>query len=243
MPNHTPKHHNNNLPLLEFNKRGYLMPHVAKRLFELGYKYCQSCNMVKSVNEFNKCRSRPTGLQPQCAICGRIATAKWQANNREHRRAYAEKWREQNPDYHSQWYLKNKEDVTRKQKEWVENNPKKNRKRQQRWYRDNKKKRLDYGREWRRNNPEKAKVVSNRRRARQLQAEGSHTSEELKSLWKQQGGRCVYCGCKLTTKYRHLDHVIPLSRGGTNWISNLAWACPSCNSAKGNKLLEEWLNG
>ena len=48
--------------------------------------------------------------------------------------------------------------------------------------------------------------------------------------------RCAYCGAKNPfTK----DHVIPKSRGGSDDINNLVWACISCNSKKGNKTPEE----
>ena len=49
---------------------------------------------------------------------------------------------------------------------------------------------------------------------------------------------CAYCGA---TGDMSLDHVVPLSRGGTHEIDNLLPACRSCNSSKGAKLLEEWL--
>jgi hypothetical protein len=48
---------------------------------------------------------------------------------------------------------------------------------------------------------------------------------------------CQYCGANedLTC-----DHIIPLSRGGTNDDDNLTTACRSCNSSKGSRLLSEW---
>lgn len=38
----------------------------------------------------------------------------------------------------------------------------------------------------------------------------------------------------------HVDHIIPLSRNGTNWPDNLALACQLCNLSKNNHLLHEW---
>lgn len=54
---------------------------------------------------------------------------------------------------------------------------------------------------------------------------------------------CAYCGKKLTRHTATFDHVIPLSRGGTNHKWNLVWCCQKCNHDKGSKLLSEWLEG
>lgn len=50
---------------------------------------------------------------------------------------------------------------------------------------------------------------------------------------------CRYCG-DLNGPYE-VDHVIPISRGGTNAIENLACACVSCNTQKRSHLLHEWI--
>ncbi len=89
----------------------------------------------------------------------------------------------------------------------------------------------------------RAKVLehANNYRVRELAAEGSHTAEEIMALLDSQRRRCAYCQRDMGMAWTE-DHVIPLSRGGTNWISNIALACRSCNSAKHNKLLVEWVN-
>ncbi|MEU6633832.1 HNH endonuclease [Streptomyces parvus] len=50
------------------------------------------------------------------------------------------------------------------------------------------------------------------------------------------GYRCAYCG----ESAEHLDHVMPLSRGGTDTEDNMVPACAKCNLSKGAKTLEEW---
>jgi len=49
---------------------------------------------------------------------------------------------------------------------------------------------------------------------------------------------CTYCGDEPGDL--HCDHVIPLSRGGSSHMDNLATACGPCNMDKGSKLLSEW---
>lgn len=39
---------------------------------------------------------------------------------------------------------------------------------------------------------------------------------------------------------RHLDHVIPLARGGADTVANLCVACEPCNRRKHSKLPEEY---
>lgn len=51
---------------------------------------------------------------------------------------------------------------------------------------------------------------------------------------------CTYCGVKLTAYTATLDHVVPLSRGGSDSPSNLVWCCRKCNRSKGNQLVSEW---
>jgi len=46
---------------------------------------------------------------------------------------------------------------------------------------------------------------------------------------------CAYCGGVATTR----DHVVPVSRGGSNASLNLVPACLSCNSRKGNRTIQE----
>lgn len=50
-------------------------------------------------------------------------------------------------------------------------------------------------------------------------------------------GLCRYCGSRGGT----VDHVIPISRGGTHHTGNMLGACEPCNTSKGNRTLLEWL--
>jgi len=68
-------------------------------------------------------------------------------------------------------------------------------------------------------------------------------------IYKRDGGICQICGA--TTRFFHsqydtpfrkhehvagsVDHIIPVSKGGTNDETNLRWACKSCNCSRGNR--------
>lgn len=51
---------------------------------------------------------------------------------------------------------------------------------------------------------------------------------------------CFYCGVKISGKEIHIDHIIPVSRGGVHHPDNLCLACVPCNRSKYNKLIAEW---
>lgn len=50
--------------------------------------------------------------------------------------------------------------------------------------------------------------------------------------------RCEYCHMhqSLQGASFHLEHIIPVSRGGISELQNLAWACPGCNLRKSNRI-------
>ena len=47
----------------------------------------------------------------------------------------------------------------------------------------------------------------------------------------RQKGRCYWCGEK-TGRHYHVDHVVPLIKGGSNGPENLVIACAACNLSK-----------
>lgn len=62
----------------------------------------------------------------------------------------------------------------------------------------------------------------------------------LKGAVIRRDGCCQYCG---TTERLTADHVVPLSRGGSNDLENLVCACIPCNASKGGRTVEEWKSG
>lgn len=52
------------------------------------------------------------------------------------------------------------------------------------------------------------------------------------------GGACLYCGL---VKRLQIDHILPLAKGGTGAVTNLAPACGPCNLNKHAQFLGDWL--
>jgi 5-methylcytosine-specific restriction endonuclease McrA len=82
-------------------------------------------------------------------------------------------------------------------------------------------------------NPEVAATHARNRRARIKQSEGEHTKDEIEDLRIRQKHKCASCGTS-TKKSYDVDHIIPISKGGSNSISNLQILCPTCNRQKNN---------
>lgn len=55
---------------------------------------------------------------------------------------------------------------------------------------------------------------------------------------KRDGHRCRYCGRRFPAKQLHVDHVVPVARGGRDDERNLVTACVACNLAKGATMLD-----
>lgn len=118
-------------------------------------------------------------------------------------------WREANPDK-----------VRQQQIEWEAANPDKVKAKQQRY---------------RANNPQKILDRNAARRATKMQV----TVEEVDRtvVFQRDNGVCHLCGHLVDPDNWHLEHIIPLIRGGEHSYANTAVSHPDCNLKKGDKIL------
>ncbi len=58
-------------------------------------------------------------------------------------------------------------------------------------------------------------------------------------IFKRDSFTCQYCGKKAPEVILHIDHIIPIAKGGTNDISNLITSCFECNSGKSDRELDD----
>jgi len=162
-------------------------------------------------------------------------------------RHYYETHREEILARQKDWYKKNRKEALLRMRRWGENNRDKkaaNHRRWQRenrdkvnatnrrWQRDNREKATARVRRWRRENPERATATRARRRAREQMLPDTLTPEQARQLIDI--GRTIYPEEEL-----HLDHIVPVSRGGGTTFANMRAIPASLNCSKQDALPEE----
>lgn len=90
-------------------------------------------------------------------------------------------------------------------------------------------------------NPAPALAKASRRRALKIgNGTGGGYRGWLTEIKKKKYIKCYWCGKKTKTAKIHVDHIIPISRGGIDGIENVCAACPTCNLSKHDRLPHEW---
>ncbi len=119
------------------------------------------------------------------------------------------------------YYAANREELTKKNKAWRVANGKRA---------------VESTARWRRNNPEHARILAIKhtqvRKQRIRQVGGSFTFNQITTMLSNQKDTCPVCSKRLNGTYE-IDHIHPLSRGGSNAISNIQLLCKPCNREKG----------
>lgn len=109
------------------------------------------------------------------------------------------------------------------------------------WCENNRERRRKSNRDYRANNAEKVTAADHAKRQRRRAADDRSPPSKAELL-KRDGPACFYCGTPFTgPEDRHLDHVVPIAKGGGNDPRNCVLACASCNISKHARDLHEWL--
>lgn len=95
-------------------------------------------------------------------------------------------------------------------------------------------------REYYRNNKDKWRTYFHSRRAREKYANGNFSETEWIALLEKYDYTCLSCGKQNT--FLTADHIVPLSKGGSNSINNIQPLCKSCNSSKFTKTIDYRVN-
>ncbi len=196
------------------------------------FKRCTKCGgeFLPTAQHFYKRKTKDGDhpmLDSRCKTCAKKQVRNRYARNPEPIKEYERRYAAENPQKLSErkrdYYQKNKLRLIECSRQARLRNPEINRRAKRKYSR------TDKGR-W------TIRVGKHNRRA----AEGRSTREEIERQYIKQQQRCFWCSEYIEGSY-HIDHIIPVTRFGTNWIANLVISCHSCNESKCDKLpFQEW---
>jgi 5-methylcytosine-specific restriction endonuclease McrA len=188
-------------------------------------KICSKCKEEKSIDNFYKRKASLDGLCPICKTCDSIRS-KIRYSNPKHRKdtidrvkQYYKENSEVIMEYHREFYKDNREAIRKQHLLYSNTHVAETKERSRKAYLAN---------------PSKYKASCSRRRGRVSNAEGTYSARDILLISISQDNLCPYCGCNITLD-KHIDHILPLILGGTNWPQNLQTLCPTCNLRKGPK--------
>lgn len=199
-------------------------------------KRCSKCGVSypATAEYFHRSKAHKGGFVSRCKLCIVAYRREYNAENSEMRaeytRQYAKEHSEWKTAYDHQYYKDNNDNVRARTREYKRSHAEYER---------------EYQRQYRKTEHGKAthRACRMRRRARIRLATGSFGAKDVKALRRGQTDkngnlRCWWCG-KVISEY-HIDHRVPLAKGGGNHPNNLCLSCPSCNSSKKARLPHEW---
>lgn len=163
-------------------------------------------------------------------------------------RDHSKSWRERNPEKANYWASLEKSERKKRAKRYYEaktaSAEKMALKRESaKRYRDNNKhKEAMYRKKWNADNRALKATYSRNRRAMIENAKGCHNQEDIEKILIYQRGLCASCKSDTRKSGFHIDHIVPLALGGSNWPDNLQILCPACNLSKSAKDPIAWAN-
>lgn len=192
-------------------------------------KECTGCKRDLDVSMFGPNRRSPDGWRPQCKPCVSAASRRQRAANPERRRAYCRGW-----------VARNLEKQRASERKWAAANREQERLRALARYAANPQRQAEKTKQWVATHPETARAIAHRascnRRARERQAFIENVDPRV--VFDRDAGICGICRLPVNPTERwHVDHVIPLSKGGLHAYANVQLSHARCNISKGARLV------
>lgn len=163
---------------------------------------------------------------------------RWREQNRERERAYQRAWVEMNREtLVARWralYEANRDTILADRRAYYEANCERIAEYNRAYYVTNREDMIAKARAWAKANPEAMRACRAKRRAQKLAAPCDDI--DFLFVFSRDEGICGICGQPVGADDWHLDHIVPLARGGHHTYDNVQVAHPSCNQRKGARL-------
>jgi 5-methylcytosine-specific restriction endonuclease McrA len=230
-------------------------------------KVCTKCKEWKVFGEFNKRKRMKDGHRSECRKCVREYNQDNKDKIAERDKKYHQANKEKRNNYSIEYSRLNKDKITEYKKKYNQENVEKIKEYQQEYHKTyqetNKEKGLQRSKEHYQKNKEKyaerskkycqterGKSVSYRSRLkrRSYKHKVIFTPIERKQILDRDNWECKNCGIKVhdrrtgewnTPDKAHIDHVVPISKGGNSEPKNLRVLCRTCNLSKSDKQDEQ----
>jgi 5-methylcytosine-specific restriction endonuclease McrA len=184
-------------------------------------KRCPACNEIKPIDEFYKDPARKDGHHPTYKKCHARAVKKWQMKN-------TEKFKEMNKN----WKKAHKKQRAEQSKKWAKAHPEYRQEAGKAWRASH----PNYGEIWRKKHRDKMNIYARLRRGRLASVRSELTKDEWEAVLEFYGHKCLCC--RSTNVKLTIDHVLPISLGGTDTVDNIQPLCGPCNSRKKAKHID-----
>lgn len=212
------------------------------------FAVCTKCGCTKALSAefFHRERRSPSGLRGECKVChaARMRSYRQDNHQRINQKRRDDYWagnREMITAHNRKYYEEHREQILAQKKIYHRENRNRILAYSATYYQENLEAKREAALEYQKSNPDKARARNRRYRARKNGVEHiPYTDADINDLWYEQKGQCAYCSAPIFSYY-HLDHVVPLSRGGADGLENIVLACPSCNCSKKAKTGEEYM--
>lgn len=216
-------------------------------------KQCLKCKCNKELSNFTKNKLKKDGLNYMCKMCnGKYQRDYWKNNSlfrvrkSEKSKIYQSKNKKKISERMKVYNSKHKEINNKRSKKYHLDNIDKRKESGREWYKKNKKHANRLSKLWKKNNKKSISTYNRKRRNLLYNTTGSHTEKEWQSKKMKYNNCCAYCGINediLKNKYNDKkwhkltrDHIIPISKDGTDYINNIVPSCITCNSIKNNNI-------
>ncbi|OUB48209.1 HNH endonuclease [Bacillus thuringiensis] len=215
-------------------------------------KVCTKCGEFKDYKEYHKNKTYKDGRNGKCKVCRAEIDKLYYQKNRERHNKRTKEYYEENKEKIlnkcKEYREENKERIAESKKNWAARNKVRKSEQEKRWRENNEERNIKMKKKWYKKNRDR--VYSNLLKRRSLKHYVRFEGVRRKKLLDRDNWTCRRCGTWVhdlnvggnenrhlwdNEHKAHIDHIIPISKGGDSTIENLQVLCRTCNLSKSDK--------